>query len=167
MDRQPHREQAVIAERVERDVRRINLNAVFGLVLVMWALGIIYQFLGLLPEVVNLVVPFVPLGLSLHSFNHVLFPGQEAPVSTPFCQWIPILSLIVFINNAITLPSRNKLHALVCVVTMILGFAQIILENIQAHLPLWFAQAMHFFIVTVHFKIWYYTFVIVRRREGR
>ena len=121
MDRQPHREQAVIAERVERDVRRINLNAVFGLVLVMWALGIIYQFLGLLPEVVNLVVPFLPLGLSLHSFNHALFPGQEAPVSTPFCQWIPILSLIVFINNAITLPSRNKLHVLVCVVTMTLA----------------------------------------------
>lgn len=35
MERQPPREQAFIPERVERDVRWINRNALFGLVLGM------------------------------------------------------------------------------------------------------------------------------------
>jgi hypothetical protein len=48
MERQLPREQAFIPERGERDVRWINRNALFGLVLAMWGLGIIYEFLGLL-----------------------------------------------------------------------------------------------------------------------
>jgi uncharacterized membrane protein YbjE (DUF340 family) len=171
MERQHHREQVFIPERVQHDVRWINLNGFFILVLAMWALGIIYEFLGLFSDGFNLMVLFLPLGFALNSFNNALFPGQDASIngtatSTRWTQWIPILSLIVFINSAIATPSRTKLHIVVCVITMLLGFAQNMLENLQSHLPLWLAQAVYFFIVATHFNIWYYTFMIVRREQG-
>jgi hypothetical protein len=170
MERQPHRVQA-FPQRVERDIRLINRNGFFILVLAMWALGIIYEFLGLLSDGFNLLVLFLPLGFSLHSFNKALFPGQDASTndlatSGSWSNWIPILSIFVFINSAIANPLRTKLHVVVCVITMLLGFGQNLLENVQSHLPHWLVQAGHLFIVATHFNIWYYTFMIVRREQG-
>lgn len=170
MERQP-REQAFIPERVERNVIWINRNGFFILVLAMWALGIIHEFLGLLYDGFDLLVLFLPLGFSLHSFNNALFPAQDASTdetaaSKPWSQWIPILSIIVFINSAFANPSRTKLHVVVCVITMLLGFGQNLLENVQGHLPLALVHSIHFFIVATHFNIWYYTFMIVRREQG-
>jgi hypothetical protein len=171
MERQPRGLQAFIPERVEGDVRWINRNGFFSLILAMWVLGIIYEFLGLFSTGINLLVLFLPLAFSLHSFNNALFPGQGAltdnsSASTLWSKWVPVLSIFVFIYCAITNRSRVKFHFAVCVITVLLGLAQNMLKNLQSQLPLWLVQMVHFFIVATHFNIWYSTFVMVRHEAG-